>query len=140
VLLGSGDLYNQADLTWAGSLGQSITDAGWKDDLLVDIDDSALLEIRDADTRDVLTSYQYSGVPIRLAFGQADAYLVHLLNGTTAFLKLPFGDQDQDSMPQWWEELYGLDDSNAADAAEDSDGDGASNATEYLNGTNPLVP
>jgi hypothetical protein len=140
VLLGSGDVYDQSDLSWSGSLGQPIADAAWTDNLLVDIDASALLEIRDADTRDVLTSYQYSGQPIRLVFGQADAYLVQLQNGTTAFVKLPFGDQDLDSMPQWWEELYGLSDSNAADASEDPDGDEASNAAEYLNGTNPLVP
>jgi hypothetical protein len=55
-------------------------------------------------------------------------------------VKLPFGDEDQDSLPQWWEELYGFSDSNAADASEDPDGDGVDNATEYLNGTNPLVP
>ena len=140
VLLGSGDFYKKSNLTWVGSLGQSITDAEWKDNLLVDIDASGLLEIRDAVTRDVLTSYQYSGQPIRLAFGQADAYLVRVKNNKTAFVKLPFGDQDQDSIPQWWEELYGLSDSNAADAAEDPDGDGADNATEYMNHTNPLVP
>ena len=29
VLLGSGDIYNQSDLTWAGSLGQAVTDARW---------------------------------------------------------------------------------------------------------------
>src|SRR6185436_3597276 len=29
VLLGSGDIYNQSDLTWAGSLGQSVTDERW---------------------------------------------------------------------------------------------------------------
>jgi len=140
VLLGTGDIYKQSGLTWAGSLGHSIADAEWKDNLLVDIDASAVLEIRDAQTRDVLTSYQFSGQPIRMVFGQADAYLVHVLNNTTAFVKLPFSDQDLDSMPQWWEELYGLSDSNAADAAEDPDGDGANNATEYMNHTNPLVP
>src|SRR5262249_549291 len=29
VLLGSGDLYNQSGLTWAGSLGSQIADARW---------------------------------------------------------------------------------------------------------------
>jgi len=29
VLLGSGDIYNQAGLTWAGSLGSQVTDARW---------------------------------------------------------------------------------------------------------------
>jgi hypothetical protein len=74
-----------------------------------------------------------------MVFGQTEAYLVHVMNNTTAFLKLPFGDQDQDSMPTWWEQRYGLSDSNAADAAGDLDGDGISNAAEYLNHSNPIV-
>jgi len=140
VLLGSGDLYRRSNLTWADTLGKTVADAEWKDDVLVDVDASNLLEIRDPDTLDVLTTYQYSGQPIRLVFGQDKAYLVRVLNNTTSFRKLPLGDKDQDSMPQWWEELYGLSDSNAADAVEDPDGDGVNNATEYMNHTNPLVP
>ncbi|MFL6600879.1 MAG: binary toxin-like calcium binding domain-containing protein, partial [Steroidobacteraceae bacterium] len=139
VLLGSGDIYNQANLTWLGSLGRAITDAQWKDNLLVDLDTSDRVEIRDADTRAVLANYQYLGQPIRVVFGQSNAYLVHVMNNTTAFVKLPFNDQDQDSLPKWWEDLYGLSDSNAADAADDPDADGVSNAEEYLHHSNPLV-
>jgi hypothetical protein len=139
VLLGSGDIYKQADLTWSNSLGRAITDAQWKDNLLVDLATSDQVEIRDAGTRAVLASYQYLGQPIRMVFGQADAYLVHVVNNTTAFVKLPFGDQDQDSLPKWWEDLYGLSDSDASDAAGDLDADGASNAAEYLNHSNPLM-
>ena len=140
VLLGTGDLYRRSDLTWAGALGRTFTDAEWKANLLVTVNAAAQLEIWDPDTFEVLTSYQYAGTPIRLVFGQDNAYMVRVRNNRTTFVKLPFGDEDQDSMPQWWEELYGLSDSNAADASEDPDGDGVDNATEYLNGTNPLVP
>jgi thrombospondin type 3 repeat protein len=139
VLLGSGDIYNQAGLTLSTSLGKTIADAQWKDNLIVDVDTTDRVEIRDAGTRAVLASYQYLGQPIRMVFGQADAYLVHVMNNTTTFLKLPFGDQDLDSLPKWWEQLYGLSDSNAADAAGDLDGDGVSNASEYLKHSNPLV-
>jgi hypothetical protein len=139
VLLGSGDIYDQAGLTRSSSLGKAIADAQWKDNLLVDVDPSDTVEIRDAATRAVLASYPNAGQPIRLVFGQTDAYLVRVLNNTTAFVKLPFNDQDGDSLPRWWEELYGFSDSNSADAAEDPDGDGKSNLTEYLNHTNPLV-
>ena len=139
VLLGSGDIYNQADLTWSNSLGKAVADAQWKDNVLVDVDTTDQVEIRDAGTRAVLTSYQYTGQPIRMVFGQSDAYLVHVLNNTTAFLKLPFNDQDGDTMPKWWEQLYGLSDTNAADAASDLDSDGVSNVDEYLNHSNPLL-
>jgi hypothetical protein len=61
------------------------------------------------------------------------------MNGATAFLRLPFYDQDHDSLPRWWEQLYGLSDANAADALGDLDGDGVSNEDEYSHHANPLV-
>jgi hypothetical protein len=72
-------------------------------------------------------------------FGQTEAYLVHVVNNTTAFVRLPFYDQDLDSIPRWWEQVYGLSDANSADALGDLDGDGVSNADEYDNGANPIV-
>ncbi len=140
VLLGAGDIYHRNGLTWVGSLGKTITDAQWVDNLLVDVDTTDKVEIRDARTRAVLRSYQYLGQPLRIVFGTTDAYLVHVVSNSTMFLKLlPFGDQDNDSIPLWWEQLYGLSDSNAADAAGDLDSDGVSNVDEYLNHANPTV-
>jgi hypothetical protein len=40
-------------------------------------------------------------------------------------------------MPNGWEQSYGLDPLNAADANADSDGDGFTNLQEYLAGTDP---
>jgi hypothetical protein len=140
VLLGSGDIYSQSALEWAASLGKSIKDAQWKDNLLVDLDTTDKVEIRDASSRAVLASYPYLGQPIRLVFGQTDAYLVHVMNGTTTFLKLPFNDQDGDSLPKWWEQIYGLSDSDDSDAAGDLDSDGVSNLSEYQHHSNPLLP
>ena len=40
-------------------------------------------------------------------------------------------------MPDWWEDAYGLDKQNPADAALDADGDGSRNLQEYLNGADP---
>ena len=139
ILLGSGDIYNQSGLTWAASLGKQVTDAQWKDNLLIDVDTTDRVEIRDATTRTVLAFYQYLGQPLRLVFGQSEAYLVHVLNNTTTFTRMPFYDADADSMPRWWETLYGLDDSSAADAAGDLDSDGVTNASEYTHRSNPLV-
>jgi hypothetical protein len=137
VLLGSGDIYRENGLTWAATLGKSIQDANWRDDALVDVDTTDRVEIRDLTTRAVLGSYQYLGQPIALVFGTTDAYLLHVVNNTTTFLKLPFNDQDHDTVPKWWEQLYGLSDSNAADAAGDLDSDGLSNADEYAHHTSP---
>ncbi|MDB4469586.1 hypothetical protein N9046_04590 [Akkermansiaceae bacterium] len=47
-------------------------------------------------------------------------------------------DSDGDGLPDWWEELNGLN-PKFADADEDSDGDGWSNQFEFLRGSNPQV-
>ena len=46
-------------------------------------------------------------------------------------------DSDGDGMPNWWEDQFNLDKGNPADAARDTDGDGASNLAEFLAGTEP---
>ena len=46
-------------------------------------------------------------------------------------------DTDNDGLPDWWEDQFGFNKANAADAALDFDGDGASNMNEFLAGTNP---
>jgi hypothetical protein len=139
VLLGSGDLYARDGLTWLGTLGKSIKDAHWTGNILVTVDLTDLIEIRDATTRAVIQPYQYTGAPIRVLFGQSETYLVHVLNNTAAFIRLPFYDQDADSIARWWEQRYGLSDSNAADAALDPDADGLTNAAEFAHHSDPTV-
>jgi hypothetical protein len=46
-------------------------------------------------------------------------------------------DFDSDGMPDWWENLYGLNPGSGADAGTDLDGDGMTNLQEYNNGTDP---
>src|SRR4029077_18367087 len=88
ILLGSGDIYNQADLTWSSNIGRVVTDANWKGNVLVTLDSTDLVEIRDKTTLAVMASYQYLGQPVALVFGQTDVYLVHIVNNKPAFLKL----------------------------------------------------
>jgi hypothetical protein len=49
-------------------------------------------------------------------------------------------DADHDGMPDTWENLYGFNPQNSADAALDSDGDGVLNWKEYVAGTDPRDP
>jgi len=139
ILLGSGDIYQQPGLAHVAALGKSIADAAWRDGMLVDLDTNDQVEIRDPDSLDVIANYPYVGQPIRMVFGQSDAYLVHVVGGATKFLKLAFGDQDADTLPEWWEQLYGLSDAAATDALDDPDADGVSNADEYLHRANPVL-
>lgn len=46
-------------------------------------------------------------------------------------------DRDDDGMPDWWEEKYGLDPENPMDAQDDEDKDGLTNLKEYTAGNNP---
>ncbi|MBN1670320.1 MAG: SUMF1/EgtB/PvdO family nonheme iron enzyme [Kiritimatiellae bacterium] len=50
----------------------------------------------------------------------------------------PAPDADHDGMPDAWEDIYGLDANNPADAQKDQDGDGYTNVEEFLNATDPL--
>ncbi|MCI0746415.1 MAG: HYR domain-containing protein, partial [Verrucomicrobia subdivision 3 bacterium] len=47
-------------------------------------------------------------------------------------------DTDGDGMPDVWEQTYGFDPNNAADASGDADGDGMTNVDEYRADTGPL--
>jgi len=49
-------------------------------------------------------------------------------------------DDDNDGMPDWWENLHDLDPFDETDADDDPDHDGFTNLEEYLGGTDPNIP
>lgn len=49
-------------------------------------------------------------------------------------------DSDQDGIFDLWESAFGLSPANAADASQDFDGDGASNAAEFATRSHPTAP
>lgn len=68
---------------------------------------------------------------------------VAVQQGTRAFthridleLGMVMPDSDEDGLPDWWEEQYGLD-PTLANGSDDPDGDGLTNLQEYLGGYDP---
>jgi hypothetical protein len=59
------------------------------------------------------------------------------LNNSAAFIAVHWIDDDRDGLPRWWEVANGLSDANPLDGTGDRDGDGFSDAAEFLAGTNP---
>lgn len=55
----------------------------------------------------------------------------------TFWVTTDLNDTDNDGMPDWWEEKYGLNPEDPSDANQDLDGDGYTNLQEYKMGTNP---
>ncbi len=49
-------------------------------------------------------------------------------------------DIDNDGIPDWWEEKYGLDKNDAANSNKDTDGDGLTDLEEYQQGSDPTDP
>ncbi len=61
------------------------------------------------------------------------------VSAATAVSAVVTDDWDSDGMPNTWEQTYGLNPNNAADASLDNDLDGLTNLEEYNRGTNPIV-
>ena len=111
-----------------------------------------------------ITSYQWDfgdGTPIvsgadlehrylRHAYGASGSYVVTLTvyydetspipqsSDTLTITVEGFVDSDGDEIPDWWENLYGLDTNDPTDAAGNADADSLSNLQEYLQGSNPV--
>ena len=60
--------------------------------------------------------------------------------GAYEFLDNPSIDTDGDGMPDWWEELYGLNSSVSNVAGSDADVDDVPDEQEFIAGTNPTNP
>ncbi|MHC4621858.1 MAG: PKD domain-containing protein, partial [Planctomycetota bacterium] len=100
-------------------------------------------------------SYDYTETSISYPDGAFDGKTTHIYESTgtyTAKVRVTDNDNltdaatytvnvsedsDDDGLPSAWETLYGLSDSNCADADEDLDNDGYNNLCEYLHVSDP---
>ena len=71
-----------------------------------------------------------------LALSDEDALIIAAANGSLTSVNLG-GDADSDSMPDWWERRYKLNQLDASDSALDTDSDGLTNLREYIATSNP---
>lgn len=78
-----------------------------------------------------------SGGSLTTTEGYARFTVFYAGESTVRLTDLVIVDTDADSLPNWWEDQFGLSKTNSADAVLDLDGDGASNLNEFLSDTKP---
>ncbi|MCP4699255.1 MAG: hypothetical protein GY862_20765 [Gammaproteobacteria bacterium] len=83
------------------------------------------------------TEYIADGTTIALLPFGIDAIRVYSGTNGLNLSVLEVGDHDEDGMPGWWEQLYGLSDADANDVGLDSDADGLTNFQEFNEKTIP---
>ena len=101
------------------------------------------LSIRAAQTDFKLEEITIDGVPATLPDGSKEFYGLSFASRATDYRLdlLIVGDStdtDEDGLPDWWEELYGLN-PDIADSGNDFDDDGWSNLEEFNHGSDPTL-
>ncbi len=143
VILGSGRVFDATTLDKLADLALSAIDIRWIGDeifaLSVNEAGSSVISIWSADDYQQIGEFNVSGAPVSLEFNGDDLVVVTMTGDTPSYLNQLVADHDGDGLPGWWEDLYGLDDTNSNDAANDSDADGLINIGEFEARTNPNV-
>ena len=141
LLSNSGHVYKAATLALDGApLNITwFTTASWQPTLLL-IGSNQTLSGYHSATRAAEFSLPMSGTIRHVAANSELATVVLQQDNTIRFYSLPLGDQDQDGLPDWWEQLHGFDNQTAADAQSDADNDGLTQLQEFTHRTNPRNP
>jgi len=103
ILLGSGDIYSQSGLTWAGSLGAPIADARWMANgtvvTLAATGNQTTLRRLGASNLATLELRTFSGLPLRVLGSDATMVVVLFENNTVKFQSyVPDDDSDDDGV------------------------------------------
>ncbi|MCL1046519.1 PQQ-binding-like beta-propeller repeat protein [Shewanella electrodiphila] len=141
VILGSGKIFNASTLEQVADLGLSTTDIRWigSEIFSLSVTDSSdsVLSVWSGEELRQLGVISFSGMPVALEVIDDDLVVVTEQFQTLSYTNQVVADHDNDGIPGWWEQIYGLDDSNQNDALLDSDNDGISNLIEYSLLTDP---
>lgn len=140
LLTGAGQLFDPNSLKFVKSIaiptGSSIIQAYWLQKQLVAATDRHLYFF-DQGTHRLRLRFAYDH-PIVGMFQLADLLVVALNTPAgQVYQTVTMADQDQDGLPGWWEQYYGLNNNNAADALTDLDQDGLNNLEEFQQTTDP---
>jgi hypothetical protein len=124
VLLGSGDIYSQANLNWSGSLGSQMADARWLANsslvtLITNGNQTTLRRLGATNLR-VLEQLTYTGQALRVIGTDAKMVVLVVSNNTVQLRTyVPNDDSDGDGVPNT-QDAFPLDRA----ASVDTDGDG----------------
>lgn len=143
VLLGSGHVYDALSLNWTGSIGQTVSDGFWTNNKIVTLSPLSTysqVKLWDRTSFLNLSTLQYPGTPIAIVPNEIDAVAIISNGSSLTFQNVLLGDHDNDGIPGWWEQQYGLDDNDVSDASLDPDSDGLNSLAEFDAGTSPVAP
>jgi len=89
-------------------------------------------------TADTIDFYQfkYRRLP-KDSYKQGIITDIRQVGGMPEYKGTPYKDSDGDGMPDAWEQKYGLNPNDPADANKDLNGDGYTNIEKYINGIDP---
>lgn len=139
VLLGNGRIFDATSLEEIQELELEFSAALWTVDYLIVGSNNNVQLLSDNDYS-LETSFAIAGDVVSLSLQEnGNAVVGFIQNGDTHFTILRLADADNDGMPAWWEEQYGLDDSDASDANRDPDADGLTNLQEFTHKTLPNI-
>lgn len=141
ILLGSGEIYDTDNFVLVSDLGNEISDA-------VSFERITAVSRYTQNTWEVeLISFTHFEVEASFTFENRIISLqkyddkIIVIAGDAGEIQFSFIelDNDDDSIPGWWEYKYDLSDEDPNDAELDLEFDGVSNLDEYMNNINPQI-